>query len=172
MINQLPRYVILFVLLLVAQVLVFNNIYISGYLGVYPYILFLLILPSDINRALLLVLAFILGISVDLFSDSPGIHASACIPIAYMRNLILRTSTSLESKNDSFEPNMHYFGGWRPYLSYAAVLVLVHHSILLFLEVFEFSHLLSTFIKIVGSSAATLIFIILIQYIFFKKVDK
>jgi len=172
MIDKLPRYIILFVLLLVAQILVFNHIYVSGYLSVYPYILFLLLLPSDINRSLLLVLAFVLGISVDLFSDSMGIHAAACVPVAYMRSLILRTSTSLESKNDSFEPNVHYFGGWRRYVLYAGVLILVHHSILLFLEAFSFNHFFSTLLKIMGSSILSFIFIVLIQYIFFKREEK
>ena len=106
MIEKLPRYVLIFVLLIVAQVLVFNRVHISGFLNAYPYVLFLLILPSDTNRALLLLLAFVGGITVDIFSDSGGVHAAACLPLAYMRHFMLSTTTSLESKNDSFEPNL------------------------------------------------------------------
>ncbi len=171
MIEKLPRYVLIFVLLIVAQVLVFNHVYVSGFLNAYPYVLFLLILPSDTNRALLLLVAFVGGITVDIFSDSGGVHAAACVPLAYMRHFMLSTTTSLESKNDSFEPNLYYFD-FRRYLTYAGVLIFVHHSIVCFMEVFEFSHILSTLLKIVGSTIFTLTFVVLIQYIFFKKKEK
>jgi len=171
MIDKLPRYALIFVLLMLSQVLVFNHVHIAGFLNAFPYVLFILLLPSDINRALLLLIAFTMGISVDIFSDSGGIHAAACVPIAYMRNVMLGSTTSLESKNDSFEPNLHYFG-LRPYLTYAGVLLFVHHSIVFFLEVFEFSHFFTTLFKIIGSTAFSLLFIVLIQYIFFKKKEK
>ncbi|MFZ9847700.1 MAG: hypothetical protein ACO3EE_06055 [Flavobacteriales bacterium] len=171
MIEKLPRYVLIFVLLILAQVLVFNRVNVSGFLNTFPYVLFLLILPSDTNRALLLVVAFIGGISVDIFSDSGGVHAAACVPLAYMRHFMLSTTTSLESKNDSFEPNIYYFD-FRRYLTYAGVLILVHHSIVFFIEVFEFSHLFSTILKIIGSTLLTLTFVVLIQYIFLKKKEQ
>jgi hypothetical protein len=171
MIEKLPRYVLIFVLLLASQVLVFNRLHISGFFNAYPYVLFLLLLPSDVNRALLLLIAFTMGITVDIFSDAGGIHAAACVPIAYLRHVMLRSTTSLESKNDSFEPNIHYFG-LRSYLVYAGVLVFVHHTIVSFLEVFEFSHVFRTFLKAIGSTLFTLLFMVLIQYIFFKKKEK
>ncbi len=171
MIEQLPRYALIFFLLVVSQVLVFNNIYVGNFLNVFPYVLFIFILPSNANRALQLVLAFLIGITIDLFSDSGGIHAAACVPVAYIRSFILRTTASGESTNDTFVPDVYYFG-LRRYLTYAGILMVLHHSILFFLEAFELGHFFSTILKIAGSTLMTLTFIVLIQYIFIKNKEK
>ncbi|MCX6183316.1 MAG: rod shape-determining protein MreD [Bacteroidetes bacterium] len=170
MLEQLPRYIIAFLLLVYCQVVVFNYIHFSNVISTYPYILFLLLLPSNTNTALSLALAFVLGITVDYFSDAGGMHAAACVPIAYIRPFILRT-VGTESKKDNYTPTIKDLG-FNRYVMYAAIMVLIHHTILFYFEAFEFSLFFSTFLKMLGSSVLTLIFIVLLQYIFIKEPGK
>ncbi len=89
MIRVLPRNIIRFVLLVLFQVLVFNNIQLGGYLNPYIYVLFLLLMPFETPRWLLLVAAFTLGISIDVFSNTLGIHTSATVFMAFIRPFVL-----------------------------------------------------------------------------------
>lgn len=170
MIEHLPRYIITALLLIFCQVLVFNHIHFANFISTYPYILFILLLPSNTNNALSLGLAFVLGITIDFFSDSGGIHAAACVPIAYIRPFILRT-VGTESKKDSYTPTIKDLG-FNRYLTYAGIIVLMHHTILFYLEAFEFSLFFSTLFKTLGSTVLTLIFVVIIQYIFIKDPGK
>ncbi len=170
MLEHLPRYIITAFLLIFCQVMIFNQIHFSNVISTYPYILFLLLLPSNTNNALALVLAFSLGIILDFFSDSGGMHAAACVPIAYIRPFILRT-VGTESKKDSYTPTIKDLG-FNRYLTYAAIIVLIHHTILFYMEAFEFSLFFTTLLKTIGSSVLTLIFIVIIQYLFIKEPGK
>ncbi|MFM7022604.1 MAG: rod shape-determining protein MreD [Flavobacteriales bacterium] len=170
MLEHLPRYIITAVLLIFCQVMVFNYIHFANVISTFPYILFLLLLPKNTNNALALIIAFTLGIILDFFSDSGGIHAAACVPLTYIRPFILRT-VGTESKKDNYNPTIKDLG-FNRYLPYAGIMVLIHHSILFYLEAFEFSLFFSTFVKMLGSSVLTLIFIVIIQYIFIKEPGK
>lgn len=89
MIRDLLKYTIMLVVLVLLQVLLLNNIQFSGYINPYMYVLFILLLPFETPRYLLLLLGFFLGLLVDIFSNTPGFHASAttflafCAPIPF-----------------------------------------------------------------------------------------
>ena len=79
-----------FILLVLFQVLVLNNIQFLGYINPYLYILFILSLPVQMPRWFLLVLAFILGLSIDIFSNTLGMHAFATVFVAFFREGIIK----------------------------------------------------------------------------------
>ena len=79
MIEAIQKYLTQFVILVILQLLIFNNIEFSGYVNPYVYVLFILLLPFDTPKALLLILAFIMGIIIDLFMGTPGVHSSATV---------------------------------------------------------------------------------------------
>src|SRR5690554_7562597 len=81
-----------FVVLVFFQVTVFNNIHFWGFITPYPYILFILLYPLNINRNLFLILSFALGLILDIFNNSGGIHTTACI-------MLDRKSTRLNSSH-------------------------------------------------------------------------
>lgn len=170
MLEHLPRYIVTAFLLILCQVMVFNHIHFANTISTYPYILFILLLPSNTNNALALVIAFVLGIIIDFYSDSGGIHAAACVPIAYIRPFVLRT-VGTESKKDNYTPTIKDLG-FNRYLTYAGIIVLIHHTILFYLEAFEFSLFFTTLLTTIGSSVLTLLFIVIIQYIFIKEPGK
>jgi len=150
------------------QVLLFNNIQFSGYINPYFYILFILLLPISTPAWIRLLSAFLIGYIVDVFSQSPGLHASASILIAFVQPFVI---SALKTKGDvdpDKEPNLSNMG-FKWFINYSVILILIHHTTYFFLEVFRFSNLLDTFYRILLSSFITFIAILLSQLFNYKK---
>ncbi|NOR87820.1 MAG: rod shape-determining protein MreD [Bacteroidales bacterium] len=157
-----------FFLVILFQVLVFNNIQFSGYINPYFYLLFILLLPIKTPAWLSLISAFALGYTIDIFSQSPGLHASASVFIAFIRPYVIRSVKSSGEINQDLEPSLSNMG-FRWFISYALLLILFHHFFYFFLEVFRFSNFLDTFYRVIISSFTTFITIIIAQLFTYKK---
>jgi len=163
MINSILRYGLIFLILILLQVLLFNNIQFSGYINPYVYIMFILLLPFEIPAWLLLLLSFAMGGLIDFFSGSPGMHASATVLAAFVRPFVLRVI----SPRDGYEPNSDLSMityGFRWFFTYTLLIVLVHHTALFYLEVFRFAEFFRTFLRVLLSSLFSVAFIVLIEY--------
>lgn len=168
MIKQIFTNIILLVLLVLIQGMILDHIQISVYLNPYLYILFILILPFETAKWLLLLSSFILGMSVDVFSNTLGLNTIACLFVAYCRRGVLNLIVSKNEYEPGIRPAIADLGfAW--FFSYSAILIIIHHSLLFFLEVFTFNCFLDTLCKIFVSSAATLFLCIISQYIIFKR---
>jgi hypothetical protein len=155
-----------FLILILAQVLVVQNINLSGYIILLPYVLIILMLPFETNRIVVLIAAFIAGVTIDYFYDSSGIHASACTIMGFSRHYVLRIIAPRDGYEVGLKPTVHNMGlEW--FLSYAGILIFVHHFFLFYLEIFRFTEFFRTLLRVVLSSAATLGLIYLIQLLFF-----
>ena len=110
MINHLPRYIFNFIFLILIQVTVLNNIQFSGYVNPYLYILFIITLPFETPGWLLLVLGFLTGVTIDIFSNTLGMHASATVFMAYLRPFILRAFAPRDEYQPGSLPLMHHYG--------------------------------------------------------------
>lgn len=160
--------IIRFFIVLALQLLVFNNIQFSGYINPFFYVLFILLLPFETPKWLMLISSFLLGLSVDIFSHSYGMHAAASVFIAYVRPYLIRIIHSKKEYEAGVLPTMGHLGfSW--FISYASLLIFIHHFIYFFLEAFRFSDFLNTFYRIIYSSVATIIVIIAEQFLFFKE---
>ena len=155
--------IIRFVLLVLFQVLVLNNIQFLGYINPYLYILFLLSLPVQIPRGFLLVLAFALGLTIDAFSNTMGMHAFAAVLVAFLRNGIIKLFTAIEEGNNP-TPSFHTFGVGA-YIKYMVTMVIIHHITLFLLESFSLAHFWILSAKIILSSLVTILLILGIQSI-------
>lgn len=155
-----------FIVLVLVQVLICNNINFLGYVNPYIYILFVILYPTKNNRALFIFLSFLIGISIDLFLDSGGIHAAASVFIAYARPLILRSSFGIQYENHAIKFDNIEFG---TKLSYITFLTVMHHIILFSLEIFSFSKILLILQKTLFSSIFTILICVLITIIFSRK---
>lgn len=160
------KYFIMFIVLLAVQVLFLNQIQFSGYINPYIYILFVMLLPISIPRYAILMLAFVLGISVDIFSNSLGIHSAATVFIAYLRPGIIRVITNREEDLNEY-PGLAQTG-FRWFLGYAAIVVLLHHLALFYLEVFTFANFLDTLYRVILSAVFSFFVIVLSQFIIFR----
>lgn len=152
-----------FILLVLFQVLVLNNIQFLGYINPYLYILFILALPVQMPRWFLLILAFTLGLTIDVFSNTIGMHAFATVFVAFFREGIIKLFTNIEEGNNP-TPSFYTFGV-SAYVKYVIVIVLIHHAMLFMLEAFSFAHVGIMFAKIALSSLVTVMLILGIQSI-------
>ena len=170
--NFILKHIIRFVILITIQVLVLNNVLFMGYINPYIYILFLLLLPFDTPRWLILILAFCLGISVDTFQNTMGLHTFSCLLIAYCRRPLLHfLLPQLKNKKQSYlEFSLQEFGLQRA-LIYTGSLVFIHHFSLFTLEAFQLE-LLRVLIRTLGSSIVSITLLIIIQYILFKEAKR
>jgi len=155
-------------LLILLQVLVVQNINLSSYIILLPYIMVILILPFEVNRLLVLFLSFLLGICLDYFYDSSGLHAAACTIMGFSRHYVLKYVSPRDGYDSGVQPTVDEMGlEW--FLRYAGVLVLIHHFALFYLEVFRFTHFFQTLFRVILSSLGSFTLIYLIQFLFFGK---
>ena len=158
--------IISFILLVLVQVLALNNIQFLGYINPYIYILFILSLPVRLPQWVTLLLGFLLGITIDAFSNTMGTHAFATVLIAFLRNGIIKLFTSIEEGNNPV-PSFYTFGV-AAYVKYVILMTLVHHTTLFFLEAFSFSLFWVVFFKVILSSIVTILIILGIRS-FYRK---
>jgi len=170
-VNEIIRNIIRFITLVLVQVLIIKNIELGRFINPFIYILFLIILPFETPKWAILFIAFTLGITIDTFYDTAGLHAAACVVVGYIRPGILKLFSPRDGYESGTQPTIQYLGvPW--FLSYSAILIVAHHLILFYLEIFRFSEFFSTFFRVVISSLATLILIVVIQYLFNRKKEQ
>lgn len=155
-----------FVVVVLAQVLICNHIDFLGYINPLVYIYFILLFPFNANRSLFLVLAFALGLTVDMFSDSGGANAAACVIIAYMRPFVLRFAFGISYEHQSVKLENTAFGQRIVYIS---ILVFTHHFFLFLLEIFNISNILLTLENTLYFSIFTILIITLSITLFSRK---
>jgi rod shape-determining protein MreD len=154
-----------FIALFLVQVLILNNIQFSGYINPYLYVLFILMLPFQVPRWLLLLSSFFMGLGIDFFTHTPGLHAFASTFMAFMRPGLIRALTSNREIEPGSNPDIRVFGfAW--FLAYASVLVFLHHLVLFYMEVFRFNGFFITLTRVFASTFATMALILLTQFIF------
>lgn len=151
-----------FILLLTVQIIIFNNMNFLGYISPFPYILFIILYPVNGNKSGLLLASFLLGIIMDMFSNSGGIHTAACIVLAYYRPYLFKFSFGLSYEyqtvklNDVLTPER---------FSFILLSVLIHHFILFVLEAFQISFFWDILIRTILSTIFTIIICVIIIYI-------
>ncbi len=166
--NQVIRNIVRFLVLAAIQVVILNRIHFLGFINPYLYVLFILLLPFETPRWQLLAFSFLMGLTMDAFSNSFGLHAGACTLMAYSRPAILRLLTSRKEYEPGLRPGIKDLGfNW--FLSYSGVLILIHHSFLFYMEVFQFREFFFTLFKVVANSSVTLLLVFISQYLFYRK---
>ncbi len=151
-----------FILLLTVQIIIFNNINFLGYISPYPYLLFIILYPVNGNKYGLLLASFLLGIILDVFSNSGGIHTAASIVLAYYRPYLFKFSFGISYEyqtiklNDVLTPER---------FSFILLSVLIHHIILFVLETFQISFFWDILLRTLLSSAFTILICIIIIYL-------
>lgn len=155
-----------FVVLVLLQGLVLCNINFLGYINPYLYILFIILLPVNLSQTKVILLGFLLGLSIDFFQDSGGVHAAACLVIAYLRPLVLRFSFGITYEHQTMKFQNTAFG---ERFSYVLLMVFIHHFILFSMEIFDLDHFLLILKNTLFSGIFSLVAIMLTMVIFGKK---
>ena len=160
--------VIRFFFLVFLQVLILNHINLGGYINPYFYIYFILLLPFDVPRWLLLIVALILGLSIDIFTNTIGLNAAACVVMAFFRPFVISAISTGPESLIGDTPSLRNQGiKW--FLYYSIILVLIHHAALFYLEIFRFSEFTVTFIRVLLSSAFTMVLVLISEYLLYPR---
>ncbi len=170
MYNTLIRNILRFVILLIVQVLAFDNLHLANYIHLNIYVLFVLLLPFDTPQWRLMIDGFLIGMAVDIFNGTPGLHAAATVFMAFIRPFIIGITTrksDLEGKNAPTITEM----GLQWFMIYGLLLILLHNLVYFWLEAFSIKLLGIVLIETLLSSIVSLLIIILIIYVF-KPVKK
>jgi rod shape-determining protein MreD len=162
MINSVIRLSLIGILLILMQLLLFNNIQFSGFINPYIYIMVVLLLPSTIPSWLLLIISFLTGLIIDLFVGSPGMHASATLLAGFCRPYLLTIIAPRDGYESGSDLSMSAYG-FRWFLVYTVIIVVIHHTALFYLEVFRFSGFFRTLLRVILSSVFTIAFILLAE---------
>lgn len=167
--NTILTHSIRFLFLALLQVLVFKQMTLGwgnfNYIHVFIYPAFILLLPIRTPDTLLIFLGFLIGITVDLFYDSPGVHASAMVFMAFMRSRVLKFLTPRGGYNINHSPNLDKLGlTW--FLLFSGILLFCH--ILFYFIIYVFTHVnwLEITLRTITSFIVSYIIILLYVIIF------
>ncbi len=155
-----------FLVLVLSQILLLNHVDFLGYINPYIYILFIIVYPITGNKSSLIFISFLLGLIIDVFSDTGGIHAGAAVFIAYLRPLILKYSFGVSYEYNTVKVSNAEFG---QRLLYVASMVFIHHLVLFLLEIFSVNHILLILKSTLFSGIFSTILILSAITIFSKK---
>lgn len=143
------------------QALILNNVHVAGYATPFLYVYLILKFESDVSRNALMLWAFFLGLTVDVFSDTPGMNTAASVLLAFVRPVILRLFMPRDAV-DSIVPTVRAMG-FSSFLKYMVACVLIHHAVLLIIEFFSFAHIGILLLKIVASTVLTVLCIMALE---------
>ena len=166
MTNTIITNTLRFIFLILLQVLLLNNINFLGYVNPYLYVIFLILYPFNTPQSLFIIVAFLLGLTIDTFEDSGGINAAACLVIAYIRPTILRFSFGVSYEFNTIKLSKVDFGAR---ITYISVAVLLHHLVLFSLEIFNISHIVLLLKSTLFSSIFTVVLLLCITLLFSRK---
>lgn len=160
-----------FIVFILLQGLILNNIELSGYINPFLYVLFILTLPLTASKYLVLILSFIIGLVIDMFSSTMGFHVAATVFVGFLRPYILK----LLEPRDGYEPNYSVNVsdiGLKWFATYTVILVLAHHLFLFYVESFTLSQFFTTLGRALLSTIFTLFLIAITQLLYYKQNNK
>lgn len=173
------RNIIRFIFLVLIQVLLLNKIPLRWWTApgslppytpfIYP--LFLLLLPLSTPVWVMLLSGFALGITVDTFMDTGGMHAATCVLVAFLRTRILTTLLPKRlSEYQNTAPNIKSMG-WTPFLTYSVVLLAIHHIVYYITEIWNFQSVGYLLLKVLVSLITSMLFVILYSLLFSSSIN-
>lgn len=168
--SNLVKNILRFILFLFVQVFILNQIPpLHHLINPYIYFVFILWLPFDVGRRTLMFIAFCTGLILDFFTKTPGLHASACVLIAYLRPFIINLLISKQGPDNTYQEPTIKSLGFAPYFTYITVLTFIHHGLIFLLEALQLGGILYFFAKTVLSLLISLLLILIIELLFVRK---
>jgi len=134
------------------------------------YYLFILWLPFTLSRLSLLLIGFVTGLALDYFKQTPGLHAAACVLIAYVRPFIITILIPKDTAEFNYREPSPRAMGWAPYSVYVFILTVLHHTYLILLEWLQFGTFLDFIIKVLSTTGISLLLVFTVELLFPRKV--
>lgn len=168
--SDLLKNIIRFVFFMVVQVYVLDKIEpLHRFIVPYLYYLFILWLPFSVSRLWLLIIGFITGLSLDYFMMTPGLHAAACVLIAYVRPFLINVLAPKDISGFNYREPSPKAMGWTPYAVYVLILTVLHHGYMVFLEWLDFGRFLDFIIKVIATTGISMLLVFTVELLFPRK---
>ena len=168
--SNLVKNIIRFILFILVQVFVLNQVPpLHHLINPYIYFLFIIWLPFKTGRKTLLFLALAIGLALDYFTKTPGLHAASCVLIAYLRPFLINILITQEGVEANYEEPSIKSMGFASYFVYVSVLTFIHHAFLFLLEALQFAGVLYFVGKTLFSVAISLFLILITELLFARK---
>ncbi|MEQ8924174.1 MAG: Rod shape-determining protein MreD [Fulvivirga sp.] len=165
--SKFTLHIVSFFSYVLVQALILQNVVLFDKAFCLAYVAFLLCLPVDIGILMGLLLGFITGLSVDIFYDTLGMHAFACVFIMFIRSYWLNMITPQGGYDVGSLPTIN-LNGWQWMLGYIFPIVFVHHLVLFYIEASSFGLFWFTLSKVILSTFFTTGVIFIGQYLFYR----
>jgi len=159
--NNVVRGIIYFILLVVVQVLILNNIHFLRLITPFLYLYFIVKMPVGLTSSRVTFISFLLGFVIDIFSNTPGMHTAACTLAGFVRPAIIKILMG-DDLPETISPSYKTFG-YGGFFRYVLILVVIHHFTLFLLESLTLFDPLFLLIRIVASIAATTLLICIVE---------
>lgn len=166
MINNILRSILYFVVFVMFQVLFLNNIHYLRIATPFLYLYCIIKMPIGISRSSVLIFSFITGLIVDMFSNTPGMHAGACALVGLLREPLIHILQG-EDIADGLYPSYHSFG-YAGFIRYVALFVFIHHVTLFLLEALTLFDPLFLLIRVGASVLMTILSICAVELFNFE----
>jgi len=161
------KYGLYFVFIILIQGLVMNQLQLNEYIYPMVYIMALLLLPFETSLLASIIISLVLGVFVDMISDTFGLHTSSSLTIGYLRPYILNIIKPRDGYDNSQLPGIHDMGKkW--FIIYTLIMLSIHHLWFFIFEILRFDLIDIIILKTIFSSIVSLILIVLLQYILYK----
>ncbi|MEO5681940.1 MAG: rod shape-determining protein MreD [Chitinophagaceae bacterium] len=168
--STLVKNIIRFALFILLQVFVLHQVQpLHKFITPYLYFLFIIWLPFSMSRGLLMFIAFIFGLTLDYFLKTPGLHAAACVLVAYVRPFLVNMLIRQEGNEQNYASPSIVSMGWAPYFTMVFILTLLHHGYLVFLEWMQFGTFLYFLGKVLATTGISMLLILITEILFFRK---
>jgi hypothetical protein len=128
-----------------------------------------MLLPFETAIVPMILSAFLLGIGIDSLSNTYGLHASSLVVVAYLRPVVFKAFSPRDGYEGTKEGNVFEMGP-RWFLLVFGSLLFIHHFWFFMLEIFKFNELGYILKKLLLSIPVSLLFCVLFQYLFIKRV--
>ena len=165
------QFILLYLLLIAAQVIVFNHLCLFGVAVPLVFIYFIIRLPVTIGANSRLTLGFLMGLTIDIFSDTAGMNALACTLLAALKMPVLHLYFPREEDLTVPVPSMKTLGV-STYLKYSITMVVIYCTTYFIIESFTFFHIQRLLARIGGSSLLTFILIICLDSLINQQREK
>ena len=157
-----------FVFYLVVQVVLLKNMVVFGTAFCFLYVSFILLLPIEMKTIPIMLIAFMMGIGIDIFYDTIGIHTASLVALAFLRNTWLKTLTPTGGYDENLTPSLINMGlGW--FVSFSLPLILIHHTLFFFIESLGTNLFLPVVQKTIGSAIFAFVMSIIVQLLFYRR---
>lgn len=162
MAKEILRFIFLFLILTICQVVVFNHICLFGVAVPLVFIYFIIKLPVTLGVNWAMTVSFLLGLTVDLFSNTQGMNALACTILSVCQVPVLNLYLPRQDDLGNPEPSIRTLGA-AVFMKYAVTMTLIYCTLFFIIEAFAFFNVLGMLVKILSSTALTFVIIMAID---------